>query len=325
MDLNNIDQSNPEELFKAFAAMEGGAEPVADTSQQTTQQAIEQPKQPEGEAEGNTGATESAEENAEGVASKSGKNIIPYSVLEQERRRGIEARERLAAAEAQIEALTKQAKEGVNLGETTRPGQPEAKEQGAGDLSDEDMASLAEDFPTVHKTLVAAMAKLKQMEAQLSPVAETVQGQMQAKARSEAEQVQAVIDELPKLAHLQSSDAEGFAIAQQFDALLRGQPAWQDKPLSERFAKVVEMVEATRGAINVKPTSLTKEDLAKAAQAKAAQSAAPRVPTSLSEFPAGNPAASDEKEALGQLSPTQLAAKFAAMSPDQMDEYLSNL
>ncbi len=92
------------------------------------------------------------------------------------------------------------------------------------------------------------------------------------------------------------------------------------------------MVEATLGQIDLPGTQQTSqpnaEDLRKAAQAKAQQNAKAthtNVPTSLSEFPAGQHAAQDEREAAENLSTLQLAEKFASMTPDQMDAYFQTL
>ena len=120
-------------------------------------------------------------------------------------------------------------------------------------------------------------------------------------------------------------------MAKQFDTMLRGHPAWGDKPLAERFIKVTEMVESAIGPIDLpgsKQASPSAEDLAKAARARAAQDAKAsrtNVPTSLSEFPAGQHAAQDEREAAEQLTHQQLAEKFASMNADQMDAYFRSL
>jgi hypothetical protein len=112
---------------------------------------------------------------------------------------------------------------------------------------------------------------------------------------------------------------------------LRTQPAWAGKSLSERFAKVTEMVEAALGPIDLpgaKPASQSAEDLKAAAKAKAdaaAKASRTNVPTSLSEFPVGQHAAQDEREAAESMTALQLAEKFSSMTPDQMDAYFRNL
>ena len=92
------------------------------------------------------------------------------------------------------------------------------------------------------------------------------------------------------------------------------------------------MVESTIGPIEIpgsqKATSQNVGDLKKAAMAKAeqvAKSNRSNVPTSLSEFPAGQHAAQDEQEAAEQMTALQLAEKFSTMTPDQMDAYFRNL
>ena len=49
------------------------------------------------------------------------------------------------------------------------------------------------------------------------------------------------------------------------------------------------------------------------------------VPSSLSDFPAGQPVSIDEKDAIENMTPLQLAAKFGSMKPDDLEAYLQNL
>lgn len=332
MDLN-LDGSNlsnnPEDLMKVFEQLESGGElkapePSAKESEakgnledQDKQEA--EPKQAEPEVE------------PEGVATKDGKHVIPYSVLKSERDRASRAeqlasemRERVAALEAAVQA----ASQGANNGESART---EATEQNVSDLSPDDLEALKEDFPTVYKAVKAAMSKAEMLEAKLQPVEQSVRSAEAEQARSATETVQDAIDAVPKLAHIQATNTEAFELAKQFDATLKAQSAWAGKSLQERFAKVAEMVEATLGPIDlpgVKAASPSAEELKAAAKAKAdATTKANRtnVPTSLSEFPIGQHAAQDEREAAENLSALQLAEKFAAMTPDQMDAYFRNL
>jgi len=220
--------------------------------------------------------------------------------------------------------------QGAKEGESARTDQQQPT---VSDLSQEDLEALKEDFPTVYKAVMASMAAADRLAAQLQPVQEKVRNAEADAARSAQESVQDAIDAVPKLAHIQASNKEAFELAKQFDATLRTQSAWADKPLSERFAKVAEMVESALGPIDVpgaqKPASQpSAEDLRKAAQAKAAQAAkASRtdVPTSLSEFPVGQHAAQDEREAAEGMTPLQLAEKFSRMTADQMDAYFQTM
>lgn len=275
------------------------------------------------------GQPDLSEEQIAGVSTKDGKHVIPYSVLKAERDRAARAEQIAREAVERVEALQAQVaagSQGAKQGEPARTDdQPKVNE-----LTEDDLNALREDFPTVYKAVMASMAAAKALESQLKPVAETVQTVTQERERTQAEAVQDAIDSNPKLAHIQVADKAAFDLAKSFDATLRQQPAWADKPLAERFAKVTEMVESALGPIKLPglPASQDAADLAKAAKAlaaKAAKETRTSVPTSLSEFPAGQPPAQDERQALEQLSPLQLAEKLNAMTPDQMEAYFQNL
>lgn len=337
---NDIDLSNlsndPEELAAVFAQLENGDVPKpADPA--PSEPPAEQPKDAktdpvpaqDGKQEDKQGQTEP---EPEGVATKDGRNVIPYGVLKSERERASRAEQLAKEMQdrvAALEEMVKTVNQGAKQGESARTDQ---QTPNVDQLSPEDLEALKEDFPTVYKAVMASMAAAKALEAKLEPVERSVQEDATERARSATETVQEAIDSVPKMAHIQASDAAAFDLAKQFDATLRTQAAWADKPLSERFAKVIEMVESAIGQIDVPgskpPPQPSTEDLKKAAQAKAALAAKAtrtNVPNSLSEFPVGDPAAQDEREAAENMSALQLADKFASMTPDQMDAYFRTL
>lgn len=331
LDLDNL-SDDPEELAAAFAAIEAGETPPepkdpppAEEPKNEDKQAVEDKQQ---EAK-----NPADEPDPQGVATKDGKNIIPYDVLKNERdraRRAEQMAKEMQDRVAQLEAMVqKQVNQGANNGEGARTNLPTAENE----LSPEDLEALKEDFPTVYKAVQASMAAAKALEAKLQPVEQAVQQEQTERAQSAQEAVQEAIDSVPKLAHIQATNAEAFDLARQFDATLRSQAAWKGKSLSERFAKVTEMVEAALGPIDLpgqKPNTSqpSAEELKAAAKAKAdqlAKSNRSNVPTSLSEAPAGQHAAQDDREEADNLTPLQLAEKFSAMTPDQMDAYFRNL
>lgn len=332
LDLNTTD---PEQLAKVFEQLSSGETPVtkepetpppAATDEQTkVDPATDQAQQAkQGQAE--------PEQEPQGIATKDGKHVIPYSVLKSERDRATRAEQLANEMQERVKALesmVQSGNQGAKQGESARTDQQQPT---VSDLSTEDLEALKEDFPTVYKAVMASMAAADRLAAQLQPVQETVRNAEADAARTAQETVQDAIDAVPKLAHIQASNKEAFELAKQFDATLRTQSAWADKPLTERFAKITEMVESALGPIELpgKPAASqpSAEDLRKAAQAKAAQAAkASRtdVPTSLSEFPVGQHAAQDEREAAENLTALQLADKFSSMTPDQMDAYFRTL
>lgn len=331
-----IDTSDPAALAALFNKVESGQDITTNIDTevkeppkeevQADKQAVDQPKSEETKDEPKA----EPEQEPEGVATKDGKHIIPYSVMKAERERASRAEQALREAQeklAQFEAQ-KAGKEGVN-GEVAAATKPAAEE-----MSDDDLEALREDFPTVYKALMATRAEAAALKAQLKPVQEKVQMSEAERAQALAEQVQEAIDATPKLAHIKATDPAAFELAKGFDNMLKGQPEWADKPLAARFAKVIELVEGAKGAINLPgqpknaPAQKTAEELkaeAQAVAAKAAKATGTSVPTSLSEFAAGQAPAKDEVEALENMTPFQLAAKFATMSPEKMEAYLQNL
>lgn len=331
LDLNTTD---PEELAKVFNQLENGETPVAKEAPPANPQPDAQPKNDPATDEtqqAKQGQTE-PEQEPQGIATKDGKHVIPYSVLKSERDRASRAEQLATEMQERVKALESMVQSGNQGAKTGESARTDPQQPTVSDLSTEDLEALKEDFPTVYKAVMASMAAAKALETKLQPVEETVRNAEADAARSAQETVQDAIDAVPKLAHIQASNKEAFELAKQFDATLRTQAAWADKPLTERFAKITEMVESALGPIELpgQPAASqpSAEDLKKAAQAKAAQAAkASRtdVPTSLSEFPVGQHAAQDEREAAENLTALQLAEKFSGMTADQMDAYFRTL
>lgn len=328
-DLNNL-ATDPESLAAVFNQLESGDD-FASSEPQT--EPTDAPKDAaKVEPESNTQQQDGLDNaEPEGVATKDGKRVIPYAVLKSERERASRAEqlaEEMRQRVADLEAKVTAASEGAKNGESARTENPTTA---VSDLSQEDLETLKEDFPTVYKAVMASMAAAKALEAKLQPVEETVREARETQQRTDAETVQDAIDSVPKLAHIQANDKDAFELAKQFDATLRNQAAWANRPLSERFEKVAEMVEATLGEIKVpgaKAAQLSAEELKQQALAKAASATKANksaVPTSLSEFPAGEPAAQDERQAAESMSHAQLAELLSKMTPDQMDAYFQSL
>lgn len=331
LNLDNL-STDPEELAKVFNQLEAGDTPVAsDPKPADPAPGQDDPKQIEPTATNPQQDAQGTDE-PDGVATKDGKNVIPYAVLKSERERASRAEQTLAEMKervAALEAIAKSANEGAKNGESARTNPATVA---AEDLSPEDLEALKEDFPTIYKATMAALAKIQTLESKLQPVERSVQEAEADQARTAQETVQDTIDSIPKLAHIQASNPQAFELAKQFDATLRTQDKWANATLAERFGKVTEMVEAALGEIELPGKANTSqpsaEDLRKAALAKAASAAKAsrtNVPTSLSEFPVGDPAAKDEREAVENMTQQQLAEHLGKMTPDQMDAYFQTL
>ena len=326
------ENSDPSVLLAAFESLQAGGDPFA--SPETPANAPTEDKSPVPEDQ----AAEPKEETEipdtkpvpdaepEGVATKDGKNIIPYSVLRSTRDRAERAEEMLKEAQARLAAMEERnnGSQGAKSGEHART-DPEPQSS-IESLSEADLEGLRGDFPEVHKVLKAMMATAQKIESRIAPVENKVAAVENERQRSLAETVQEAIDAVPQLAHFQAHDPAAFALAQQFDAVLREQEAWAGKPLSERFAKVVEMVDSAAGrpaAVAAPAPAAPKPQEAPAE--KRVSVAKPAVPASLSDFRSGAPAAQDEREAIENMTHQQIAAKFAGMTADQMDAYFRSL
>lgn len=335
VDLNNI-SDDPEALAKAFEQIESGDadETLETTPDPDTKEEAKDGKEPEKVDQQAADAAQAGqdESNAAGVATRDGKHVIPYSVLRSERERASRAEQMLNEMKERVAHLEGLARNGVEKAKDDGADASTSDEPPAADFSEADLETLKDDFPTVYRAVKASMAKAEQLEATLKPMRETAEANEAERVRSTVDSVQEAIDAVPKLAHIQANNAEAFELAKQFDRTLREQSVWKDRPMSERFQKVTEMVEAALGSIDVpgaaQKSSTNKGDLSAQARAKAAaasKAGKTDVPNSLSEFPAGQHAAQDEREEAQNLTSVQLAERFARMSPDQMDEYFSNL
>ncbi|RQS39770.1 hypothetical protein [Burkholderia sp. Bp8990] len=348
IDLNTI-PDDPAEALKLLEAIERGEQPQAAPAQAPAQAAapaadpapaapvedkskaasepVKDPQQP----------TSMGEEDPAGIATKDGKHVIPYAVLQTERERSRAATDALREMTDRVTALEqalKAAANGANTGAAARAADA-ATAEASTTMSDADLEALKEDFPTVYKALMTSQQTVTRLEAALRQQEGFRQEVEAASQRSVEETVQDAIDANPKLAFIQTNDPTAFTLAQQFDDTLKNSAAWANKPMSERFAKVIEMVESANGAISLpgsKPTppepAANAEDLkakAQAAAAAAAKTAKADVPTSLSEFPVGEPPAQDQKQTLENMSQTDLAAMLLKMSPAQQEAYFASL
>lgn len=308
------------DALKMFEAAELGEIPQEEPK---TESKAEEPKAEEPKAEDAPKDQPKEEEREpQGIATKDGKHVIPYSVLQSERTRAAQAEKELQETRARLAELQAAATAPKDAAKTGDAATPETSTEEADRL-----AQLAEDFPTVAEELKANRALIKALEAKFGSLEEKDKQAEAQRADQVAMTVQEAIDSLPKMAHIQAANPEAFELAKQFDTALRARPDWADKPMAERFAKVVDLVEASMGEIAIPGQSKPSEDPAalKKAAAEKLATAEKAVPTSLSQFPAGAPAAADEAAAVEQMSTTQLAAKMARMTPDQIDAYFANL
>ena len=291
-------------------------EPPKEEAKADSKEAPKEEAKPEAKAEG--------EPKPEGVLAKDGKNVIPYAVLES-------ARDRAAKAE---QLAAEQAKEL----ETLKAQKPAAREEPKSELlTDEELAALQADSPTLAKVLAAQQAEIQKLTGTVTELKgrETHRATTeQAEVKSE---IQTAIDAVPELAAWQADkDQSAFNIAVAHDMTLRRLPKYRDVSFEDRFKVAVRLTKLTLAEQEQEPEKEPEkagldvkapkpEEVRAAAEAKLKALGAKGLPTSLSDIPGGAPPAVDERDRVEQMSIIELGQKFMGMSPEQREAYLAGL
>lgn len=253
----------------------------------------------------------------DGIASKNGKHIIDYAVLEQERAE----KEAAQAAARQLAAVIEAMEAQITAGRSSGTGKPASGDPPPDEFSDSLAKAIAEaerlktDYPdlapaqtayieslqTLAQQVKGALDEQQNRLAQIEDVARRQQEGQFANTRKTSADAMA---EVPALVVWRTKSPELFQLATQFDTTLRRDNDWQGKPLVERFQKAVEMVVAVKGAgvlEGVTPIqSKTKTDEAKARQVIADNLGI----SSLSDLPGGS--AVDAQGGIEGLSDSQM-------------------
>lgn len=257
-------------------------------------------------------ATE-GDQDADGVLAKDGKNVLPFSVLQGARERAASLERMVEDQKAELERLRG---ERSTEGTSSKPETGEPAEGESGELSDEVMQVVEQEFPALAKILRA-------QQNELSSLREERIARSAAQASEIADKVQAIIDAQPKLAHLQSNDPDAWRELVEHDNRLAASPKWRGKPLNERFDAALRIYEAENGEVAL-PQSGTKKPTQTAEPSLDTPAAASRRgPTTLSDLPGGKPAPVDEQASIEQASAVELTARFEAMTPEQLEAFIA--
>lgn len=256
------------------------------------------------------------QEDVKGILARDGKHVIPYDVLEAERtgRQRVEQeafllKQQLAEEQRKIDLLTSQIKQ---AGMTPDPLPEEAR------ISDEQIAKIREEYPEVAKALTLMFRKYDYLQARIQEAQQVPQ---------ENPVVQAM-NAVPDLVVWQRSDPDKFAVAIHLDEKLQTDPAWKDKPLTERFAEVARRTRAAYGEVPPEPVAEQDKNqkvLAAVADKVAKADAAAALPDSPSDV--GNTAAvpQDKFEQLLGASYADAEAVMSGMSDADIDAILEKL
>lgn len=232
------------------------------------------------------------------ILAKNGQHTIPYEVLEQSRNEVKVLREQLAASQqAQAERDKLQAlmeKHGIN---------PDVDPD---DISQEELAQLAQDYPDLGKSIAAIASKLQRLEQQAAPQPVPLA----------INPVQAALQAVPDLMSWREKDPDRFDFAIIVDEKLQADPSWQGKSLDERFA---EAARRTKLAFGDEVTPPTK------APGKEADKPADFIPSSPSALGQTHHAAPTGVERFGAMSQTELIGEMGAMTDAQMDALLEQV
>lgn len=318
IDLDNLTDEQMDALIDGYEqGLDGNPVAVQDDGETKVQVAapgdddsdsVEQDDQPVAKVE--------AEPEPEGILTRDGKHVMPYWRLVEAEDKARQA----AARVAELESLVEQAK--------SSQGEPGKTHLDLSDLSEDELAALEEELsvvdenqPVIGKAIrvstQSAIASRKEVEALKAQVASllVVQEKLERDEQAKNEStVMSAIAQTPKLEHLRANDPVGFQRAVEIDKMLRDDPAWAGKPLTERFAKVSAAYEAIHGAIPAKSAAPAKDK---------PRTSKPNIPLSMDAIPGGTPPPINEAAALGALSATELTNKFMMMTPDQIEAALS--
>lgn len=303
MDKNIDNLTGTESLDELEAMLEAiEREPDSELDDGTgTEQTDVQPAPSAGEvAAGNEqGSTEQGGEGAtepeKVILAKSGQHTIPYEVLEQARNEAKQLREQLAQSQqAQAERDKLQAlmeKHGIN---------PDVDPD---DISQEELAQLAQDYPDLGKSIAAIASKLQRLEQQAAP----------RQVQPTLNPVQAALQAVPDLVSWREKDQDRFDFAIIVDEKLQADPAWQGKSLDERFAEAARRTKLAFGDEVIPPAKVP---------GKGAEKPADFIPSSPSALGQTHHAAPTGVERFGAMSQTELIGEMGAMTDAQMEALL---
>ncbi len=275
------------------------------------------------------------------IATESGNGTIPYAVLKGTRERLAEAQENLrrnkAESEERISTLEQQlAARTAPTRATADSVQDVADRAGitdaAGnkvDVTKIDVTSLRGEFPDAVVNIIESLQQaLVAHETTISTLQKREQGRVQQEQLSEEELLQKDIDAVPQLAiWAADKDPKMFDRAVRFDNALLADPEWKGKPRVERYAEVVRLIggetpkPAASTTTTAKPTQTPAQ--VRTVSAELQRAAARAAPTSLSDLPAGSPAAQSETEAIEGMDALAIAAKMQDMTPAQQEAFLA--
>ncbi|WP_336751747.1 hypothetical protein [Aeromonas hydrophila] len=313
IDIDNLTGTESlEELEAALNTLEEGSDttlqPQGDAATQSEEKDVSTaPSAAEEEGSNTTdedGQADGSDEEPEKVIlSKDGKHHIPYDVLEAERAQ----RQALAAENAQLKAVAAE-REKLQQVLDKHGIDPDADPDA---LNIEEIEQLAQDYPEIGKVLTGIANRLNTLaqSARQQPV--------QSQAPSVPNDVQAALQAVPELASWMEKDQDRATFAVSVDERLKADPAWKDKPLTERFVEVAKRTKAAFGD----PVEQQVPPAEKPVPQKQVE-VRDHIPQSPSDL--GQSVQHESKlEKYGGMSQEQLMAEMSTMSAAQIEALLA--
>lgn len=257
-------------------------------------------------------AVESASPGADssdpvGVATKSGKGVLPFRVLLDERQEKQHWRGQALTLKQQLEQAQ------ARIQELQATGTAQQQADALGELTDEEIAEAEADFPLLAKVARRLKAQpATQAPASAPAAAPAPTADPQDEADDTAAAVHAALNANPLLSSWQQKGGVVWGRAVELDDAIKAEPAWATKPLAERFAEVQRRLAEELGI----PVPAAHQQQQAAAPAPATPEPTNFRPNTLSDLGGGAATQHDPLDA--SQDGMALARRFATMTPDQI-------
>jgi hypothetical protein len=202
------------------------AQPNAEVVDATTTQGSEQ-------ATTESATPGASDEQVHGIATKSGKGVLPYRVLTEARQEASEAKAASRSLAAQLAEAQRQLEEARAASGQQQSASADAPEE----ITDDEIAAVEADFPAMAKAMRVARRAAQAAAASPTPTAQTGNTQQE----DADERVAAVEQAMAGNTLLLRARQQGGVLwgrACEIDAQLRQDPRFADVPAAARFAQV---------------------------------------------------------------------------------------
>ena len=258
------------------------------------------------------------------VMARDGVHTIPYEKLVEARERDRVSQEQLAAANAELELLRKQ----VQTPATVAPTQQEQDIETAQAAID---AGVNPDYfgDFSEEALTDGINRL---------IDERVKAQVDARVAKALEPMhqkeqESVVDAHMRTIYEAHQDADSIVESSEFAEWKASQPSYaqaaidsvQQQGTAEQVVELLNNFKQSTDSTAEPAKAEPSKDEMKARARRAINSAAPSIPTSLSDIPGGHKGASNIAEQMESMSGIDIADAMMDWSPEKREQYLNNL